>query len=166
MTRRATTKASTTKATYSNYPVHVPGKKTPFTVTFICHPGKTHNHRSRGDTPWKAQTVKRHRGEPGHTRDTRDTRAHAGTRITRTNLTTIHSNPTTHPHRDRLNSRKNSRKPGVDRSPRPTHPVPGTVHRSVPVGNHFRAERDREQTELKKNTVRHTFECKSFKTVS
>ena len=24
--------------------------------------------------------VKRHRGEPGHTRDTRDTRAHAGTR--------------------------------------------------------------------------------------
>ena len=36
--------------------------------------------------------VKRHRREPGHTRDTRDTRAHAGTRITRTNLTTIHSN--------------------------------------------------------------------------
>ena len=36
-----------------------------------------------------------HRGEPGHTRDTRDTRAHAGTRITRTNLTTIHPNPTT-----------------------------------------------------------------------
>ena len=32
--------------------------------------------------------------EPGHTRDTRDTRAHAGTRITRTNLTTIHPNPT------------------------------------------------------------------------
>ena len=34
-------------------------------------------------------------------------------------LTTIHSNPTTHLHgnRDRLNSRKNSRKPGVDRSP-------------------------------------------------
>ena len=31
----------------------------------------------------------------GHTRDTRDTRAHAGTRITRTNLTTIHPNPTT-----------------------------------------------------------------------
>ena len=37
-------------------------------------------------------TVKRHRGEPGHTR------AHAGTRITQTNLTTIHPNPTTHPH--------------------------------------------------------------------
>ena len=42
--------------------------------------------------------VKRHRGEPGHTRDTRDTRAHASTRITRTNLTTIHPNPTTHPY--------------------------------------------------------------------
>ena len=26
-----------------------------FTFTFICLPGKTHNHRSRGDTPWKAQ---------------------------------------------------------------------------------------------------------------
>ena len=39
--------------------------------------------------------VKRHRGEPGHTRDTRDTRAHAGKRITRTNLTTIHPNPKT-----------------------------------------------------------------------
>ena len=26
------------------------------TFTFICHPGKTHNHRSRGDTPWEAQT--------------------------------------------------------------------------------------------------------------
>ena len=36
--------------------------------------------------------VKRHRGEPGHTRDTR---AHAGKRITQTNLTTIHPNPKT-----------------------------------------------------------------------
>ena len=34
-------------------------------------------------------TVKRHRGEPGHTRDTQDTRAQTGTRITQTNLTTI-----------------------------------------------------------------------------
>ena len=83
------------------------GKKTP------GEPGHTRDTR---DT--RAQ-VKRHRGEPGITRDTR---AHAGKRITRTNLTTIHPNPTTHPHenRDRLNSRKNSRKPGVDRSPRPT----------------------------------------------
>ena len=27
-----------------------------FTFTFICPLGKTHNHRSRGDTPWRAQT--------------------------------------------------------------------------------------------------------------
>ena len=27
-----------------------------FTFTFISHLGKTHNHRSRGDTPWRAQT--------------------------------------------------------------------------------------------------------------
>ena len=33
-----------------------------FTFTFICHPGKTHNHRSRGDAPWKAQT------KPSHSR--------------------------------------------------------------------------------------------------
>ena len=26
-----------------------------FTFTFICHLGKTHDHRSRGDTPWRAQ---------------------------------------------------------------------------------------------------------------
>ena len=25
------------------------------TFTFISHLGKTHNHRSRGDTPWRAQ---------------------------------------------------------------------------------------------------------------
>ena len=28
---------------------------TTFTFTLICHPGKTHNHRSRGDTTWRAQ---------------------------------------------------------------------------------------------------------------
>ena len=28
-----------------------------FTFTFICPLGKTHNHRSRGDTPWVAQTL-------------------------------------------------------------------------------------------------------------
>ena len=27
-----------------------------FTFTFICHPGKTHNLRSRGDTSRRAQT--------------------------------------------------------------------------------------------------------------
>jgi hypothetical protein len=26
-----------------------------FTFTLIRHLGKTHNHRSRGDTPWRAQ---------------------------------------------------------------------------------------------------------------
>ena len=35
------------------------------------------------------------------TPDTRNTWAHAGTRITRTNLTTIHPNPTTHSHEKR-----------------------------------------------------------------
>ena len=35
--------------------------------------------------PNKRLLVKRHRGEPGHTRDTRDTRPHKGTQ---TNLTT------------------------------------------------------------------------------
>ena len=78
--------------------------------------------------------VKRHRGEPGHTRDTWGTRAHAGPRG--------HTDHTDEPHnhppkpndtparprdgrnRGRLNSRKNSRRPGVDRSPRPTTIVP------------------------------------------
>ena len=45
-----------------------------FTFTFIRHLGKTHNHRSRGDTPWRAQscdtrtrtpTDTRGRGKPG-----------------------------------------------------------------------------------------------------
>ena len=27
------------------------------TFTLNCHLGKTHDHRSRGDTPWKAQTT-------------------------------------------------------------------------------------------------------------
>ena len=50
-----------------------------------------HTHPSR-HTP---SATPFYRGEPGHTRDTRDTRAHAGKRITRTNLTTIHPNPKT-----------------------------------------------------------------------
>ena len=97
--------------------------------------------------------VKRHRGEPGHTRDTR---AHAGTRITRTNLTTIHPKPTTHPHenRDRLNSRKNSCKPGVDRSPRPTQtrppPSTGTVCSSKSYTNLNRGQ------DTRANRTQHT----------
>ena len=79
--------------------------------------------------------VKRHRGEPGHTRDTHGTHTGAkrckqtGTRITQTNLTTYSqpSKPNDTParprdgrNRGRLNSRKNSRRPGEptgDRSP-------------------------------------------------
>ena len=30
-----------------------------FTFTFNRHLGKTHNHRSRGDTPWRARSYKR-----------------------------------------------------------------------------------------------------------
>ena len=36
--------------------------KSPFhrsTFKLICHRGKTHDHRPRGDTPWKAQTIHR-----------------------------------------------------------------------------------------------------------
>ena len=33
-------------------------EKFTFTFTFNCHPGKTHNHRSHGDTLWKAQTLR------------------------------------------------------------------------------------------------------------
>ena len=35
-----------------------------FTFTFIRHLGKTHNHRSRGDTPWRAQTFEPHNHPP------------------------------------------------------------------------------------------------------
>ena len=63
-----------------------------FTFTFNRHFGKTHNHRSRGDTP----------------------QAHKGTRITPTNLTTIQIHQHTQParqrdgrsNRGRLNSRR------------------------------------------------------------
>ena len=72
--------------------------------------------------------VKRHRGEPGHTRDTRDTRAHAGTRITRTNLTTIHPTPSGHkPARKPHGSHGRTSQPSTQtqrhkpaRKPRPT----------------------------------------------
>ena len=83
--------------------------------------------------------VKRHRGEPGHTRDTRDTRTHKGTRTTQTNLTTIqthHNN--THPARaarqrdDRSRGRLNSRRPGADRTPRPTQKRPPPANPTLP----------------------------------
>ena len=46
-----------------------------------------------------SEPVKRHRGEPGHTRDTR---AHTGTRKTQTNLTTIQ----THEHTTRTSAQR------------------------------------------------------------
>jgi hypothetical protein len=64
------------------------------------------------DTRNTRYPVKRHRGEPGHTRDTRDTRTHKGTRTTQTNLTTIQPTNNTHPARqrdDRSRGRLNSR---------------------------------------------------------
>ena len=66
--------------------------------------------------------VKRHRGVPGHTQDTRDTRAHAGTRITRTNLTTIQT---------QRHTRTTARRPW--RRPKPVkrhRGEPGHTHRS------------------------------------
>ena len=86
--------------------------------------------------------VKRHRGEPGHTRDTRDTRAHAGTRITRTNLTTIHPNRSGHkPARKPHGSHGRTSQPSTQtqrhkpaRKPRPTQqPQEQPQARSRPV---------------------------------
>ena len=75
-------------------------------------------------------------GAGTHTGHTRDTRAHTGTRITprRTSQITDPMNITcfiqtqrhtrTTTRRPRLNSRMNSRRPGADRSPRPTQKRP------------------------------------------
>ena len=75
--------------------------------------------------------VKRHRGEPGHTRDTRDTRAHAGTRITQTNLTTIQ----TQRHTRTTSTRRPKPRPTQQPQEEPQAPVlsrvclfTGTVH--------------------------------------
>ena len=78
--------------------------------------------------------VKRHRGEPGHGTHTGHTGAHGHT--DHTDEPHNHPNPTTHPTRtshdhataetaaDSLGRLKNSRKPGADRSPRPTQKRP------------------------------------------
>ena len=58
---------------------------------------------------------------------TRDTRAHAGTRITRTNLTTNHPNPTTHPH----DGKKTRGEPGVHTGEN-GHTVP-RIHVCLPL---------------------------------
>ena len=52
------------------------------------HRGATARRPNTGTGPG-VLPVKRHRGEPGHTRDTRNTRTHKGTQTTQTNLTTI-----------------------------------------------------------------------------
>ena len=84
----------------------------------------------------EAYTVKRQRGEPGHTRDThtRDTRAHKGTRITPTNLTTIqtHQHTPARQRNGRNRGRLNSRRPGADRSPRPTQKRPPPANPTLP----------------------------------
>ena len=45
----------------ANLPAHrsVPVRRVPVHVHVYLPIGKTHNHRSRGDTPWRAQTVRR-----------------------------------------------------------------------------------------------------------
>ena len=81
-----------------------------------------------------AYTVKRRRGEPGDTRDTQaHTRTHGGHR--RTSQASKPNDTPARPHataetrnRGRLNSSKNSRRPGADHSPRPTQ-----RGRTVPV---------------------------------
>ena len=64
-------------------------------------------------------------GAGTHTGHTRDTRAHTGTRITQMNLTTIqtqrHTRTAARPRDGRNRGRLNKRRPGADRSPRPTH---------------------------------------------
>ena len=69
--------------------------------------------------------VKRHRGEPGHTRDTR---AHTSTRADTEDTDEPHSQPSkptntrarARPRDDRIRGRLNSRSPGAERSQRPT----------------------------------------------
>ena len=73
--------------------------------------------------------VKRHRGS----RDTHGTHKRTRGHTDHTDEPHNHPNPTTHPHdhataetrnRGRLNSSKNSRRPGADHSPRPTQKRP------------------------------------------
>ena len=71
-------------------------------------------------------------------------------RTTRTNIS-----PRPHENRDRLNSRKNSRKPGIDRSPRPTQvPVPATRNTDWRCGRIARSTKFRykDQGQLNRHT--------------
>ena len=63
-----------------------------------------------------------HTGARGHTDHTDEPHNHPP----KPNDTNPHEN------RDRLNSRKNSRKPGVDRSPRPTQKRPPPANPTLP----------------------------------
>ena len=47
-----------------------------FTFTYICHHGKTHNHRSREVTTWRAQTSSGFIKNAGGSRDTHRTINH------------------------------------------------------------------------------------------
>ena len=85
--------------------------------------------------------VKRHRGSRDtHGAHTRGTRAHKGTRITPTNLTTIQIHQHTHnPHVSataetaaRQTQGLNSRRPGADRSPRSTQKRPPPANPTLP----------------------------------
>ena len=80
-------------------------------------------------------------GAGTHGTHTRDTRAHTGTRITQTNLKTIqthrHTRTTTR-RRGRLKSQHcdsttDCRRPGADRSPRPTQKRPPPYRPPLPV---------------------------------
>jgi hypothetical protein len=86
---------------------------------FIHVPVKRHRGLSGYVSHGNTETGKKTPGEPGHTRDTQDTRAQMGTRITQTNLTTIqtqrHTRTSARPRDGQVNSRKNGRRPGPDR---------------------------------------------------
>jgi hypothetical protein len=64
--------------------------------------------------------VKRHRVEPGHTRDARDTRTHKGTRATQTNLTTIRTHQQ---HTPRTSARRPKPRPTQQQEAR-SRPLP------------------------------------------
>ena len=72
--------------------------------------------------------VKRHRGEPGHTRDTRDTRTHKGTRTTQTNLATIQTHQQ---HAPRTSARRPKPRPTQQPQARSRPCVTGTGRETI-----------------------------------
>ena len=84
--------------------------------------------------------VKRHRGEPGHTRDAHGTRgrtrAHGSHRRTSQPSKPTNTQPAHEPARQRdgrNRGRLNSRRPGADRSPRSTQKRPPPANLKLPV---------------------------------